>query len=188
MQDAQQQERDRPGEVEGPRRIGEDLARVTQVTLDVVAGPLGSAGEQRAGVRQHQGIVVGVHDPGVRCHLLGHLVGIARCRQPGADVQELPDARLAGQVPDRPPQEGPVRPGLGHDARQHRRNLVASLPVGRVVVRAAQPVIPDPRRMRHRRVQPGARIGRSSRVVRHRTSSPGHTVCPELIRPRAGRR
>jgi hypothetical protein len=37
--------------------------------------------------------------------LLRHLMGVAGHRQPGADVEELPDAALAGQVPNHPGQE-----------------------------------------------------------------------------------
>ena len=102
-----------------------------------------------AGVRQDQRIVVGVHDPRFGSHPLGHLVGVVRGRQPGTDVQELADA---GQIPDRPARKGPVRPGLCHDTRQHRGYPVTRLPVDGEVVIAAQPVVPDPSRMRNRRV------------------------------------
>jgi hypothetical protein len=153
VQDAQQHQRHRPGEVQGPRRLVQDLVRLSQVAVDIVADALSTAGEQRAGVQQHHRIVVGVDDPRLGSHPLGHLVGVVRGRQPGTDVQELADARLAGQVADRPAQKGPVRPGLGHDARQHRGHLVARLPVDGEVILAAEPVVPDPGRMGHRRIQ-----------------------------------
>ena len=79
-----------------------------QVAFDIVARPLRRAGQQRPGVNQHQRIVVDVDDPGSGRDPLGHLVGVVRGRQTGADVEELADARLAGQVPDGPAEEGTV--------------------------------------------------------------------------------
>ena len=46
---------------------------------------------------QDDGIVVDVGDPGAGRGLLGDLMDVAVRRQPGADVEELADARLAGQ-------------------------------------------------------------------------------------------
>jgi hypothetical protein len=58
-----------------------------------------------------------VHDPGLRRGLLGNFVGVVPGGQPGADVQELPDASLGNQVVHCPAEEGP----LGADAEQHIR-------------------------------------------------------------------
>ena len=58
---------------------------------------------------QYERIVVGVDDTGRRVEGLGHLMGIVRGRQSGADVQELADSALSRQVPDHPAQELPVR-------------------------------------------------------------------------------
>jgi len=69
---------------------------------------LGAAGEQRAGVHQHQRVVVDVDDAGLGRDGLGDLVGVVGGRQAGADVLELADARLAGQVADRAGQEPSV--------------------------------------------------------------------------------
>jgi hypothetical protein len=56
-------------------------------------------------------VVVDVNDPGLRGHLLRDLVGIARGRQSGPDVEELLDAEIGRQVV--------------HDRRQERAPGVA---------------------------------------------------------------
>ena len=52
---------------------------------------------QRAGVGEHDRIVVGVDHAGVRLHLLHDLVQVRPGRDSGADVQELVDPALGGQ-------------------------------------------------------------------------------------------
>jgi hypothetical protein len=64
---------------------------VPQVGVQVGRGAVGTAGEQRAGVSEYQRVVVDVDDPALRGDGLGHLVGVARRRQSGADVEELAD-------------------------------------------------------------------------------------------------
>ena len=59
---------------------------------------------------EHDRVVVHVHDPGLRRDRLGDLVGVARRRDAGADVQELADPRVGGQVADGAAEERPVRP------------------------------------------------------------------------------
>jgi hypothetical protein len=49
-------------------------------------------------VGQDHWVVVDVDDPGVGGDALGDLVGVLGGGQAGADVQELPEAGLAGQV------------------------------------------------------------------------------------------
>jgi hypothetical protein len=44
--------------------------------------------------------VVGVDDAALGRDRLGHLVGVVRRRDAGADVEELADAGLAGQIAD----------------------------------------------------------------------------------------
>jgi hypothetical protein len=53
-------------------------------------------------VRRDDRVVVDVEDPGSRCGLLGDLVDVARGGQPGADVEELADALLGGQIRQQP--------------------------------------------------------------------------------------
>src|SRR5262249_27273059 len=69
--------------------------------------------------------------------------------QPGADVEELPDPRLLGQVPDAAGQEAPRGPSDVRNAREHVGVCIACGAVYSVVVLAAEPVVPDPCRVRH---------------------------------------
>ncbi len=61
-----------------------------------------------------------------------------------AHVQGLADPCLTRQVTDNPGDEIPRCAGLIEDALIEPRELVASLFADRVVILAAQPVIPDP--------------------------------------------
>jgi hypothetical protein len=98
-------------------------------------------------VQDRDGVVVHVDDPGLRRLLLGDLVRIARGRQAGADVEELPDTRLGDQVPDRAGQESPVGPyGLQNAGERFVAGLGGPA-IGLEVVLAAQPVVIDPGRV-----------------------------------------
>jgi len=111
----EQGDRDRAGEVKQPCGLPEDGVSVAQVRVDVLGGPGRAAGQQGAGVGQDDGVVVHVDDPGLRGDGLGDLVGVARRGYAGADVEELADAGLGGEVADHPAEERPVRPrGEGH--------------------------------------------------------------------------
>jgi hypothetical protein len=59
-------------------------------------------------------VVVDVGNTSVRGNLLGDLVDVAHGGDARADVKELADARLPGEVADGPAQERPVR------AHRHR--------------------------------------------------------------------
>jgi hypothetical protein len=111
---------------------------------------LGAAGQQRPGVGEHHRVVVHVNDPGLRRDPLRHPVGVVRGRQAGAYVEELADPRLASQVSDDPDPQRTGKPGSRAYARVQLRDLFADLAVDLVVVLAAQPVVPDPGRMRYR--------------------------------------
>jgi len=56
----------------------------------------------------------------------------------GADVEELPDACLPGQVADGTAEEGPVLAGLDRRRRDRGDEPVPDLSVGREIVLAAQ--------------------------------------------------
>jgi hypothetical protein len=103
-------------------------------------------------VGEHHRVIVDVHGPGVRGDLVRRFVRVDGRRQAGADVQELPHPGLAGQVAHDAPEEGTVGPGDVHDARVDGTELVAGRLVDRVVVGAAQPVVPDPGGVRDRGV------------------------------------
>jgi hypothetical protein len=92
---------------------------------------------------EDDGVVVHVHDPAVGRLRLRDLVGVVGRGDAGADVEELPDAGLAGQVPDGPGQERPVPPHPFHDMRRRMRRGPAGDPVRGEVGLAAKPVIVD---------------------------------------------
>ena len=102
MQDDQQHQRHRRTEVQGPRGGLDDGCGIAKVRFDVGARTLRGAGHERPGVQQHDGVVVRVNDPRVRRDRLGHLVGVIGHRQAGADIQELAEAALPGQIAHRP--------------------------------------------------------------------------------------
>src|SRR5690606_26881774 len=150
-------------EVEGVGGGGEDLVDVVQVGVQVGGGPLRGGDQQGPRVRQHQGVVVDVDDARLGGDRLRELVGVARRGQPGADVEELAHPGLAGQVADPAPQEGAERAGVLDDLGEGLAEPVPGLAVDGVVVLAAEPVVPDAGRVRHRRVHRGN--GRTTRRI-----------------------
>jgi len=94
------------------------------------------------------GIVIDVGHPCVRPDFLGDLVSVVGRWEAAADVYELADARVAGQVPDRAPQESAVLsagyPGIGQQAAQ----FLGRLPVGSEIILSAKKVVVDPRNVR----------------------------------------
>ena len=78
---------------------------------------------------------------------LGDLMHIRAARQPAANVEELADPGIA-QEPDRTRKELPITAHGVQDLRHHREYLIASGPVGGVVVLATQPVVIHPGRVR----------------------------------------
>jgi hypothetical protein len=99
-------------------------------------------------MRHDQRIVVDVDDATPRRGRLGDFVGVVGRGQPGADVEELTDPCLGGQVADDADQE----PALGargvNNVWQGGTNPLADLAIDRVIVPAAQPIVPDPSRVR----------------------------------------
>ena len=83
-------------------------------------------------------VVVDVDDAGFRRDGLGHLVDVAAGRHARADVQELAQARLAGQVARGAGEERTVGPGGRDDVRMDPLRLLGGLPVGGEVVLAAR--------------------------------------------------
>src|SRR5579863_3148103 len=97
-------------------------------------------------------IVVNVDDPRFGGGPLGDLVGVVRGRQPGADVEELPDACLVHQVTHRATEECALGSNADDDARIGVDHHLGQFPVYREVVLAAEPVVIYPGRMRRGRV------------------------------------
>jgi len=113
-------------------------------------------------VGEHDRVLVHVDDPGIGRRGLGDLMGVVRGGDTGADVQELPDAGLGGQVTDGAGQEGPVGPDREDDIGIGRNGLIARGPVGREVIGAAKPVVVHPGDVGHADVK-GRLPGRSGR-------------------------
>src|SRR5581483_11118156 len=133
-------------------RLAQDRGRVAHAGVDEVGRAVLAGGQQLLGVGHYQGGVVDVDGPRVRRDLVRRLVRVDRRRQAGPDVKELPHSGRARQVADDAPEEGAVGPGDVHDARVDGAELVAGRLVDRVVVGAAQPVVPDTGGVRYRGV------------------------------------
>jgi hypothetical protein len=110
-------------------------------------------------MHMHKGVVVDVHDPRVRRHLVGDLVDVALGGQARPDVQELADAGLGGQIADGALQEGAVLPGTLAGLRRCGENRVGGGAVNGIVVLTAKQRIVDPRRVRDSGVDAGGRTG-----------------------------
>jgi len=113
----------------------------------------GVAGQQRTRVGKHHRVVVHVHDPAFRRHRLRDLVRVIRSGNAGANVKELADSALGGQVAHRAGKERAVRPDVAEYAGIGGDRLLGGLPVGGEIVLAAQPVIVHPGHVRHAGVE-----------------------------------
>jgi len=109
--------------------------------------PWGVLVSRARGVGQDQRVVIGVDDAAVRGDGLGDVVGVGG-GQAGADVEELADPYITGQMADGAEQESSAGAGDVDDAWGTGTNLLTERLVDRVVVFAAQPVVPDPGRVR----------------------------------------
>jgi len=106
-------------------------------------------------------------------------VRVARRGQPGADVDDLPDAGLADQVADHPAEEGPVPLHRQPDVRQLRDHRIADRAVGRVVVLAAEQVVIDPRHardVRPERLAPVTVVGHQPDPLASPPVLPAHNI------------
>jgi hypothetical protein len=83
------------------------------------------------------------------------LVGVIRRGDTGTDVEELADARIGGEEPDRAAQEGTVGAHPEAQPRRHREHPLGRLPVSGEIVLAAQPVVVNAGGMRRAGVQAG---------------------------------
>jgi hypothetical protein len=119
-------------------RIRQDLGGRTDVPGDDVDGA--GVGEQRPAVCADDRIVVHVDDVNRRVGLVRDLAHVALRGQPGSDVQELRDARLAHQVAHHPAQERPVRPRRERRLGGHLHGPGHELPVSGEIVLPAREV------------------------------------------------
>ena len=194
VHDGDQHDRDRAGEVEGSRRLRQDLLRVAQVGVDVVQGALRGTGEQRLGVQQHDRVVVHVDHAAAGRHGLRYLVGVVRGRDAGADVEELPDPGLGGQEPHHPGEERAVGSHRGDDAGVGLDHRVAGRAVGGEVVLAAQPIVMHPGAVGHAGVDdaagatvsvvPAVRLFRAGHQCAFRMKLPPWRIYARRVGPR----
>ena len=94
--------------------------------------------QQRLAVRPDHRIDVDVDHTGVRRDPLGHLVHVGLGREAAAEVEELPDAALAGQVTHHPADERPVVPDDSRYVRRHLQKPLRRLPVDGEIIFAAE--------------------------------------------------
>jgi hypothetical protein len=122
-------------------------------------------------VRDDHGVIVDVDHAAARrgpslAARLHDLVHAVHRGEPGADVEELPDSQVAGQVADGAPEEAPVlQRGPAHLVLADRRERPPrGLPVGREVVLTAEHVVVHPSNIRFLRAKlnPAGAHGRDS--------------------------
>ena len=157
VQDSDQQQADRPAQVQSRRRPGRARRRDG-------AGrparrrrrPRGCRREGHGHGRARSASLSTYTTRAVGRELLGQLVGVGRIGDARADVEELAEPDLAGQEPHRPPEEGAVGAGIGAGAVEPARvggeGVCGDLAVDGEMVRAAQQVVVDAGRVRHTRV------------------------------------
>jgi hypothetical protein len=105
-------------------------------------------------------VVVRVHDAALRGDGLGHGVGGAGRGQAGADVQELADPALPGEVAHGAGEEGPVGACPGDYLRAAAGDLLGGVTVRRKMIFPSDPYVVDPGRMRDVGIEPARpRIG-----------------------------
>ena len=115
MQDGNEQDGDRLGEVQGPGRLGDQGPGIAQVAVRVGASALRAADQQRAGMAQDNRIMIGIHDPAGRASDCA-----ISCTLPAAG-RPAPISRN-WRMPRRPRGTGPRAAGNhGSAARRPRR-------------------------------------------------------------------
>jgi hypothetical protein len=152
--------RDRSAEVE----VREDLGQRQQFGGTAQVAPRDDRharlGQEGVAVRHHDRVEVDVDDPRRRVDLGGDLVHDGLVRQPHPEVEELVDARVAGQEPYRAPDELPGRGGRVPNLGQHGEHLLGGVSVRLEGPPAAQIMVVHARDVRRARIQP---LGRSPR-------------------------
>jgi hypothetical protein len=151
VEQADHDQRHRPGQVEDLGRHLDDGVGQPDVALDERGAALDGAHQEGVGVGEHDRVVVDVHDPGFGVDALGHGVDVVAGGDAGADVEELADADLARQVPHAAAEEGPVGPGVAAGAVDAAgvggEGVLGDLAVDREVVAAPEEVVVDPGRV-----------------------------------------
>ena len=166
MQAPDEQQPDRPGEVEQFPGAGHYLVRVAQVGPDHVGAVV--LGCHRPGMREHHGVVVHVHHARTGVSCLGDLMHVRAARQTAADIEELADPGIA-QESHRAHHELAITAHGVQDLRHRPQHLLGRCPVGAEAILAAQPVVIHPGRVSDIRADirrnPAPRAARSSHVA-----------------------
>ncbi len=84
-------------------------------------------------------------------------MGVVRTGDARAEVEELPDARLGGQVGYSAAEKCPVLPGRDRDRRIQLDKLPAEFPISRIVILTTEPKTVDTGCIRYRRIDPRSR-------------------------------
>ncbi len=154
VQHGNEQHRDRPPEVQvrADLRHRQQLGRAAHVGL----GDDGHAGlgEHGVAVRDHDRVIVDVGDPGRRIGLPGDLVHDVLGGQAHAEVEELVNARLVGQVPHHPGDEFPGSGRGDPHGGQSGQHLLGRVPVGLEGLPAAQVMVVHARHIGRAAIQP----------------------------------
>jgi hypothetical protein len=122
---------------------------------------------------QDERIVVHVHNPAVPRHRLGDLMRAIWCGQAGADVEELADTCIGGQVANHASEECPVGPRTLDHLWTGAHHFLRRLPVRREMIFPAEPEVIDACGMRHVRIESAASGGN-----RAWGSGPVHRTAP----------
>ncbi|GAJ85189.1 hypothetical protein NBRGN_088_00030 [Nocardia brasiliensis NBRC 14402] len=150
-----------------------NLFRIVEIGFHECGDALvGGVDQQGPRMRQHERIVVHVNDLGLGRDTLRDLVRVLHRRQSGADVEELPDARLGGEMTHHADQESARLPGHRADIREYRFAGLAGNAVDFVKVLSPEPIIPDPCGVRY--------IGADQPIV-----FADHDAAPSRVRRRA---
>ena len=152
---------DQPGDV----RVLQNAGRVTQVAEhhgDQVPG-----GEQRPAVRGDHGIVVDIDHPRLRRHPLGQFVHVGLRRQAAAEIEELPDPALGGQVTHHPAEKRPVVTRNRRDVGNRLDEPPGRLAVGGEIIFTTEQVIVNPGDVRRGRVNTAGHLALLGHLGHH---------------------
>ena len=158
MHDRDEHHRHRAAEVQEAAHpgMGQQLSRSAQVGSHHDR-PVGNR-QQRAAVRDDDGIVVRVDHPRAGVDLLSDLMHRIPGGQARPDVKKLVDSRLGGEEPDDAPDEPAVLHHRLAQLRYQRKNPVGGNPVGLEVVLAAEKVVIHPGGVRDGHIQAPRRL------------------------------
>ncbi|GAA0906267.1 hypothetical protein Vau01_113610 [Virgisporangium aurantiacum] len=89
-------------------------------------------------MKEHNRVVVHIHDPALRIRGLGYLVNVWRCRKARSYIKELADAHFCRKVVDSSSQKLSVLPGRCIRVGKSRQRPIRNLTIGREVIFTSQ--------------------------------------------------